>query len=141
MNHQQIGLALKHILSASGEKPDYSILRVLVEMQVCLELTVESESIIDEKAKKQIVSRMMFNDFLLQNNDVEGGDELGVNNYVQQDDWDINQERTTKPVRSTTIRQIGIPRVDENNKIIGLIKLISLNDYLETLLPLVLARP
>ena len=36
----------------------------MIEKKVCIELKVDSESIIDEKAKKAIISRMLFNEFV-----------------------------------------------------------------------------
>lgn len=64
INHEQIGVILHNILNANSEKPDYEILRLLIEKKVCIELRVDSEAIVDEKAKKAIISRLLFNEFV-----------------------------------------------------------------------------
>jgi hypothetical protein len=102
-----------------------------VSREVPLGLKIKSENIVDQKHKKQIISKVIFNNRKLQSEE----NMLFNNLYLNKNIWDIDTSKTE------VIRDGMELKSKDGSNTISMIKITIFSDYLELLLPLVLARP
>ena len=96
-----------------------------------MRLKIKSENIVDQKHKKQIISKVIFNNRKLQREE----NMLFNNLYLNKNIWDIDTSKTE------VIRDSMELKSKDGSNTISMIKITIFSDYLELLLPLVLARP
>jgi len=134
-------MALGQILNKNTEKPDFQILRDLLEFPVVVEIRLNVETLDDEKTKSHIKSRKLFQDFVKGN---VGGKNAIFNNYYSKDVWEVQKAaiintddiRLSGRLRKSHARKPIKPLTKSQNDNVNMVKLCTLSDYIELLLPL-----